>query len=368
MSDLSSFNVLSFPSGQQNLQIVSDPSSRSPGDSLQIFYPAHSINPGRTPIGGSEFYAAPIPLSSATNVTLQYSAYFGPQFEFVLAGKMPGLYGGRVHCSGGSDAEDCFSTRLMWRAEGAGELYLYAPRSHQPDSLCSSIGSTCSNDYGSSIARGSFTWTRGDWTTVAQTLVLNTPGLADGSFVLDVNGQRAIDRHDVYYRSAGTPDRGHNSSPHGVKPTKTPAAAPTAPRPTKTSDGGGLLGGILGPLLDGLKESDTDGHLGLGLGVLVDQQVEDIDPGPQERFSLGGDGDDQSSEELINIGLNVELSSLSASASASLDVRSANERSVQPAGLVGIFFSTFFGGHDEKYETPKDQYVWFKDFTITINA
>jgi len=32
--------------------------------------------------------------------------------------------------------------------------------------------------------------------------------------------------------------------------------------------------------------------------------------------------------------------------------------------FVGLFFSTFFGGHDDKYATPRDQYVWFKDFAI----
>lgn len=37
----------------------------------------------------------------------------------------------------------------------------------------------------------------------------------------------------------------------------------------------------------------------------------------------------------------------------------------KPVGFVGLFFSTFFGGHDDKYTTPKDQYVWFKDFEIT---
>jgi hypothetical protein len=30
--------------------------------------------------------------------------------------------------------------------------------------------------------------------------------------------------------------------------------------------------------------------------------------------------------------------------------------------------STFFGGHDDKYATPKDQYVWFKELSLTINV
>ena len=33
-----------------------------------------------------------------------------------------------------------------------------------------------------------------------QTVVLNTPGVQDGAFALDVDGRRVIDRHDVFYR------------------------------------------------------------------------------------------------------------------------------------------------------------------------
>lgn len=37
-------------------------------------------------------------------------------------------------------------------------------------------------------------------------------------------------------------------------------------------------------------------------------------------------------------------------------------------GFTGIFFSTFFGGHDPTWATPADQHVWFKDFALQINA
>ncbi|KAF8172083.1 hypothetical protein BJ912DRAFT_994396, partial [Pholiota molesta] len=74
--------------------------------------------------GGADFYAAPLDISDATNVTLQYSVFFPADFDWVLAGKLPGLYGGHTGCSGGNAARTCFSTRLMWRQEGAGELYL----------------------------------------------------------------------------------------------------------------------------------------------------------------------------------------------------------------------------------------------------
>ena len=91
---------------------------------LQLLFPEGSINPKNEPRGGAEFYATPIDISDARNVTLQYSVFFPEDFDWVLAGKLPGLYGGHTGCSGGNAALDCFSTRLMWRQNGAGELYL----------------------------------------------------------------------------------------------------------------------------------------------------------------------------------------------------------------------------------------------------
>ncbi|PPQ69530.1 hypothetical protein CVT26_001788 [Gymnopilus dilepis] len=259
MKDLTPFNVSKVSSnGLHNMKIVtaipseaiatsdsSDPDStrssnedlHSTGSMMQILYPENSINPGQKPQGGAEFYASPIDISTARNVTLQYRVFFPVDFDWVLAGKMPGLYGGHSGCSGGNAALDCFSTRLMWRKGGAGELYLYAPKDKQTDDLCSDPASVCDAAYGLSIGRGSFKWKPGAWTTVKQTVYLNTPGEQDGVFALDVDGERTIYREDVFYR-------------------------------------------------------------------------EDMRP----------------------------------------------------------WSSTFFGGHEEKYATPKDQYVWFKDFALAYNS
>ena len=64
------------------------------------------------------------------SLTLKYDVKFEKDFDWVKGGKLPGLFGGAVSCSGGADAAElgCFSTRLMWRAEGDAELYLYAPQ------------------------------------------------------------------------------------------------------------------------------------------------------------------------------------------------------------------------------------------------
>ena len=141
-SDLSAFNVTHFSSGRKNLEIVAgvtpdaentaladDPSTWSNASSmLQVFYPEGSINPKQRPQGGSQFYAAPLDVRHARSVTFAYSIFFPSDFDWVKGGKLPGLYGGRTGCSGGDAADDCFSTRMMWRRGGAGELYLVRPQ------------------------------------------------------------------------------------------------------------------------------------------------------------------------------------------------------------------------------------------------
>jgi hypothetical protein len=145
MSDLSSFQVAKFSGNKRNLQIVTGIPAKASATSkatvaaaadsflpqwdnasaaMRLFYPEGSINPKNEPKGGAEFYATPLDISDARSVTLQYSAFFPADFDWVLGGKMPGLYGGHPGCSGGNAALDCFSTRLMWRHGGAGELYL----------------------------------------------------------------------------------------------------------------------------------------------------------------------------------------------------------------------------------------------------
>jgi len=49
-------------------------------------------------------------------------------------------------------------------------------------------------------------------------------------------------------------------------------------------------------------------------------------------------------------------------------LRLAEASSEEPsASFTGLFFSTFFGGHEPEFATPTDQYTGFKDFLIEIN-
>ena len=140
-------------------------------------------------------------LEQQEEITLRYSTRFHTPYEFVKGGKMPGLFGGAVHCGGGADAAElgCFSTRLMWRREGEGELYLYAPYT-QADGFCDRDGYHCNFDYGHGVSRGSFNFHPGQWQTIEERVKLNTPGQLDGKFMLFIDGALVIDLDDVNYR------------------------------------------------------------------------------------------------------------------------------------------------------------------------
>ncbi|VDB84555.1 unnamed protein product [Peniophora sp. CBMAI 1063] len=354
-TNFDSFSVTHYAGGQSNMEIVTAAASptasarsvarRSPEDSvstsaantnqsqdlsiLRVLYPEGSINPANRPQGGAQFYANPLDITEARSVTLEYDVYFPADFEFVLGGKLPGLFGGKESCSGGDAALDCFSTRLMWREEGAGELYLYAPKDKQTKELCSlPPESVCESSYGLSIARGSFNWTRGGWTHVAQTVVLNTPGRQDGEFRLDVNGAPVINRRDVYYRSAGG-DAGDDDDADDDE-----------------DDDKGLIGGLL-PSLGKL--------LGRASSVLP------FAFGPQSMMMPSVMAQSDASEEAGTYQSRPKAKAKVKAADADADA------DAEPIGFTGMFFSTFFGGHDPEWASPKDQYVHFASFAMRIN-
>ncbi|KAK7037583.1 hypothetical protein VNI00_011075 [Paramarasmius palmivorus] len=358
ISDISSaFNVTKFSDNQKNLQVVDEgevpaeanarlfmegtqyaqsflevlEEDDSSGSSvLQVLYPEGSINPANSPRGGAQFYASPLDITNATNVTFTYSILFPEDFDFVKGGKLPGLYGGRTGCSGGDAAVTCFSTRLMWRAGGQGELYLYSPKDKQTKDLCDDNHSVCDAAYGLSIGRGSFKFAPGKWTRLSQTVTLNTPGEQDGSFTLDVDGEQVIDRKDVFYRD----NLGYGPESTGKKSRdgKSRGTQVKTPNPAHHQIGTGPL----------------------GLGGLLRRE----DPTLDELFIQDGDEAFGTQESTSNDG---------------------------PVGFKGIFFryqscftvscawingfdSTFFGGHESEWASPRDQYVWFKNFSMSCNA
>lgn len=173
---------------------------------MQAHYPEGSYTFGHDPQGGISFYAtgpSDVDLTTAKEATLGYSVYFEEDFAWNMGGKLPGLYGGdsdedATSCSGGARSDTCFSARLMWRTDGAGELYTYLPPMTEPQFAANKVQcsvapkSLCNDVYGASVGRGAYHFAAGQWTTVSQRVRLNTVGKADGELELFVNGQSVI--------------------------------------------------------------------------------------------------------------------------------------------------------------------------------
>lgn len=437
MTDLAAFNVTNFASGQKNLHIfdvipvdttvvtlaamanavVGNLSSvnAAPAQSnstavMQLFYPANSINPANEPQGGADFYATPLDLHDAQNVSLEYSIFFPADFDWVQGGKLPGIYGGHTGCSGGDAAVTCFSTRLMWRAGGAGELYLYAPKDKQTAALCSTPPqSVCDAAYGLSIGRGSFNFTAGGWTRIRQTVALNTPGQQDGGFVLEVNGLPVINRSDVYYRDAPAPsvnpssgdgdDDGDGDGDASDDDSDDSDDDSDDDGDSDDGDSDGSLGDILGNLLarvalwpergvlvlrDAIQDSQST--LLPSPTALAQLQVTDAAasavlagfmPTSQANVTVVPEMSLVRSTSTVQAALITEVVTPTATMTTVVypsatpnDIMFAIEdveEASQPVRFTGLFFSTFFGGHEPEFATPKDQYAWFKDFSMTIN-
>jgi len=171
------------------------------GDWLEIYYPAGSL----AHTGGIGLYASPIDLAGKRTVRLDYNLMFADGFDFVKGGKLPGLYGGHSHCSGGSDSEDCFSTRFMWRREGDGEVYAYIPN-EQVDGFCDEPDVHCNYDYGHSLGRGAWRFEVGVDHLISQTVSLNTPGNMDGSVTVMLNGNEVYRREQLNIRQSSEVD------------------------------------------------------------------------------------------------------------------------------------------------------------------
>lgn len=118
--------------GASNLAFVPDPfpNASAPGTTapsgpvLEVTYPQGSFSHDT---GGAQLFSLwnTSDGSQFHSVLLTYEVAFDSDFDFVKGGKLPGLRGGPDPngCSGGnaSTGSNCFSTRLMWRKQGAGE-------------------------------------------------------------------------------------------------------------------------------------------------------------------------------------------------------------------------------------------------------
>lgn len=195
---------LSFSAALNPLQAGHLPGTSSAPDGANAHVADFPAGTFGLPSGqGFSFYSqgghAGVSVTGAKEVVFSYSVYFPAGFQFNKGGKLPGLYGGTSYdtahsCSGGraDGRSSCFSARLMWRTNGAGEIYNYLPPGQASGYCDTAPFSTCNPNYGDSIARGAFTFPTGQWTTLALRLKLNDANVQNGEEELFVNGKSAI--------------------------------------------------------------------------------------------------------------------------------------------------------------------------------
>ncbi|KAF7967437.1 hypothetical protein HWV62_34341 [Athelia sp. TMB] len=194
-----------------NTAFVDDPFPDSPtpglnpsnttGPVLQVTYPAGSLHD----YGGIQLYSLwnTTDGSAFNSMLLSYEVAFDSDFDWVKGGKLPGLRGGPEidGCAGGVEPNgtDCFSSRLMWRTNAAGEVYGYIPT---PNGLCSESDIICNSDYGISIDRGSYSFAAGKWNRLTLLIQMNNPpDVANGNVMLFYNDVQAISEQNLQFRS-----------------------------------------------------------------------------------------------------------------------------------------------------------------------
>jgi hypothetical protein len=176
--------------GLENAEIVSDSTGKF-SKVLRVHYPAQSASPTvarkyKAPLGGCQFLAD-LNLAPRDTLRLSYYVRFSENFDYRKGGKLPGLFGGDRNSGGNTpDGTDGFSTRFMWRKNGAGELYAYLPTS---------------DEYGTSIGRGQWHFRPGVWYRLEQEVKLNQPGRQDGRVRVWLDGKPVLNQEGLTFRS-----------------------------------------------------------------------------------------------------------------------------------------------------------------------
>ncbi|KAF8641434.1 hypothetical protein AX16_009947 [Volvariella volvacea WC 439] len=183
-----------------------------PTQAWEAVYPKGSINPGSSIPGGFGFYMSGEEefrkvLAGANGAgdeaVMSYRVMFEKGWEWRKGGKLPGIFGGvgdsAYGCTGGRKEKrcTCFDVRLMWRANGEGELYTYLPLTdnNRTQQLKVPPYSKQNGDYGFSVGRGAFSFRNavGSWMSVALRVKMNEVGKEDGELQLWVDGKSVIE-------------------------------------------------------------------------------------------------------------------------------------------------------------------------------
>lgn len=167
---------------------------------------------------GPAIYANPFGKLPAEAATLSFNAWFPPDWDFVKAGKLLGLSIGAQegdHASGGEWSPTAGSARLMWRdPEGDSAIlkgYVYLAIEGGPAAAYNFQGpqtkavTTPDERTGYNLwykKGGGMRLYKNKWNSLSLTVVLNTPGKANGQFSITCNGVRKEVRDIMWRQSA----------------------------------------------------------------------------------------------------------------------------------------------------------------------
>ncbi|KAF9304757.1 hypothetical protein BGZ74_000702, partial [Mortierella antarctica] len=300
---------------------------------LRSLYPAKSYSHSKDP--HAAFVSTPLTNQAFAGpksryIRLEYQMLFQPGFKWVKGGKLPGILlgseqGCNAGCSGGGSAENCFSTRMMWRANGEGELYLYAAKSvyfpKEPPN-------TCKRSVGPSSPESIFDiheqWLNAD----------HIPG--------DDEGVEAIEDSELV--------SGGNSTSTLAK---------------RAAMGGSCLDGMKVTISPGAKNICNPAY-GISIGR-----------GGAFKFKSGTWHNVTQLVKVNSKGKAVRDGYLVVYLDNKMVIRAENlvllkngydpAKAQTDAGLVKFMFSSFFGGGSADYATPVAQWIGWKDFKMSSN-
>ncbi len=169
----SDWNITKFIYGKDNINLIND-------SYIKVEYHAGEY----ASEGGFKFYSqAPFQFPSSS-ACFSYLIKFPSKFDFVKGGKLPGMWIGQQGANGGNNLDDGFSSRFMWRAQGAAEVYLYIPLNQTRDYYNLIINN---NNYGHSLWRGLINLNVNIWNNMTMCIKLNTFNKYDGIIKVIVN-------------------------------------------------------------------------------------------------------------------------------------------------------------------------------------
>lgn len=125
-------------------------------------------------------------ISATQSATCRYRLRFGPDFEFVKGGKLPGLAGGTATSGKKRPDGSGWTARLMWRQRGEAVLYLYHMDQRK--------------DYADDFPLG-VRFVPNRWYQIRQRVQVNEPDLANGAVQIWVDGRQVLNQQNLRLRS-----------------------------------------------------------------------------------------------------------------------------------------------------------------------